>query len=322
MKKIFTVVFGVYLLLAYVNIVKADNSCVLNGSAIVGNDTTDFVNIASGFDDSCWTQPIDQIVTFHKAYACSSFPDAGETNANTWAATNAAALDISDCTLVFTSDSAAGSSVNIAERAAKEVSGTVTVPPAGTYPYLFFLVDPNFTVSGSVQFADTLGTPLPFTGSVTSGATTGAYCWSEATSLSAVYSESAFPYDMMNCSTTAPATSDIATNTIFVNGLSAAIESPYERLFQDFTSLNDDTLTGYLLEGDLTPATSVDDDAGTITYIGIASNQSITVTDATTGFDVQYYNTGGTNLSVSNVVGNLTADAFLPGPFSIYVTPQ
>jgi len=321
MKKIFTVVFGAFLLLAFVNIVKADNSCVLNGGAITGNSSTDFQNIAPGFEDSCWTQPIDQIVTFHKAYACNSLPDAGETNAAAWAATNAA-LDISDCTLVFTSDSAAGSSVNIAEGAPKEVSGSVTVPPAGTYPYLFFLVDPNFTISGSVQFANLVGTPLSFTGSVTSGATTGAYCWSEATSLSAVYSESAFPYDMMNCSSSAPATSDIATNTIFVNGLSAAIGGIYERLFQDFTSLNGDTLTGYLLEGDLTPATSVDDAAGTITYIGIASNQSITVTDTTTGFDVQYYNTGGTNMSVSNVAGTLTADAFLPGPFSIYVTPQ
>lgn len=313
MKKIFTVVFGVYLLLAYVNIVKA-NSCVLSGSAIVGNDTTDFVNIASGYEDSCWTQPIDQIVTFHKAYACTSFPDAGETNANTWAAADAA-LDISGCTLVFTSDSAAGSSVNIAEGAAKDVSGTVTIPAAGTYPYLFFLIDPNFAISGSVEF------DVAFSGSVASPST-GVYCWSEATTASAVYSESTAAYDMMDCSTTAPATSDIATNTIFVNGLSAAIGGDYERLFQDFTSLNGDTLTGYLLEDDLTPATSADDVAGTITYVGIASNQSITVTDATTGFDVQYYNTGGTNMSVSNVAGTLTADAFLPGPFSIYVTPQ
>jgi hypothetical protein len=314
MKKIFTVVFGVYLLLAYVNIVKADNSCVLSGSAITGNSSTVFVNIATGYEDSCWTQPIDQIVTFHKAYACTSFPDAGETNAAAWAASDAA-LDISGCTLVFTSDSAAGSSVNIAEGAAKEVSGTVTVPAAGTYPYLFFLVDPNFTISGSVEF------DVAFSGSVASPGN-GVYCWSEATTASAVYSESTATYDMMDCSTTAPATSDIATNTIFVNGLSAAIGGVYERLFQDFTSLNGDTLTGYLLEGDLTPATSVDDDAGTITYIGIASDQSITVTDATTGFDVQYYNTGGTNMSVSNVAGTLTADAFLPGPFSIYVTPQ
>ena len=314
MKKIFTVVFGAFLLLAFVNIVKADNSCVLSGSAITGNSSTVFSNIETGNDDSCWTQPIDQIVTFHKAYACTSFPDAGETNANTWAASDAA-LDISGCTLVFTSDSAAGSSVNIAEGAAKEVSGTVTVAAAGTYPYLFFLVDPNFTISGSVEF------DVAFSGSVASPSN-GVYCWSEATTARAVYSESTAGYDMMDCSTTAPATSDIATNTIFVNGLSAAIGGVNERLFQDFTSLNGDTLTAYLLEGDLTPATSVDDVAGTITYIGIASNQSITVTDATTGFDVQYYNTGGTNMSVSNVAGTLTADAFLPGPFSIYVTPQ
>ena len=315
MKKIFTVIFGAFLLLAYVNIVKADDSCVLSGSAITGNSSTVFSNIETGYDDSCWTQPFDQIVTFHKAYACTSFPDAGETNANTWAASGLA-LDISGCTLVFTSDSADGSSVNIAEGAAKEVSGTVTVPPVGTYPYLFFLLDPNFTISGSVQFA------VNFTGSVAASPGTGVYCWSQATAASAVYSEYSGTYDMMNCSTTAPATSDIATNTIFVNGLSAAIGGDYERLFQDFTSLNGDTLTAYLLEGDLTPATSVDDVAGTITYIGIASNQSITVTDATTSFDVQYYNTAGTNMSVSNVAGTLTADAFLPGPFSIYVTPQ
>ena len=314
MKKIFTVVFGAFLLLAFVNIVKADNSCVLSGSAITGNSSTVFVNIATGYDDSCWTQPIDQIVTFHKAYACTSFPDAGETNANTWAAADAA-LDISGCTLVFTSDSAAGSSVNIAEGAAKEVSGTVTVPAAGTYPYLFFLVDPNFTISGSVEF------DVAFSGSVASPGN-GVYCWSEATTASVVYSESTATYDMMDCSTTAPATSDIATNTIFVNGLSAAIGGAYERLFQDFTSQNGDTLTGYLVESDLTPATSADDTAGTIAYIGLVSDQSITVTDATTGFDVEYYNTGGTNLSVSNPSGTLISDAFLPGPFSIYVTPD
>ena len=313
MKKIFTVVFGVYLLLAYVNIVKAD-SCVLSGSAITGNSSTVFTNIDPGYDDACWTQPIDQIVTFHRAYACTSFPDAGETNANTWAASDAA-LDISGCTLVFTSDSAAGSSVNIAEGAAKEVGGSVTVPPAGTYPYLFFLLDPNFTISGSVQFA------VNFTGSVASPGT-GVYCWSQATAASAVYSESTGTYDMMDCSSSAPATSDIATNTIFVNGLSAAIGGTYERLFQSFTSQNSDTLTAYLVESDLTPATSADDTAGTIAYIGLVSDQSITVTAATTGFDVEYYNTGGTNMSVKNISGTLTASALLPGPFSIYVTPE
>ena len=120
----------------------------------------------------CATQPENQMVIFYKAYVCT---------ATTFSApTTGTAFDLSSCQKIFDAG-AGGSEINVSLGTSVGLTGTVTLPPPGTYNSLVLEMDPRFTYALQGNFVRPDGvTALAMTsndGIPPAASSIGTKCW-------------------------------------------------------------------------------------------------------------------------------------------------
>lgn len=90
--------------------------------------------------NGCEATPDFYEIVIYKMYLCTSAPTIPTTSAT---------VDLTNCSQVF--NSAAGSTTNVSQGAAVDLTGTYTRPPTGTYTHGYAMMDNTFGITASIQ---------------------------------------------------------------------------------------------------------------------------------------------------------------------------
>jgi len=262
----------------------------------------------------CATQPENQFVIFYKAYVCT---------ATTFSApTTGTAFDLSSCQKIFDAG-AGGSEINVSLGTTVGLTGTVTIPPPGTYNSLVLEMDPRFTyaLQGGFIRADGV-TPLAMT-SNEAVPTTGPKCWTNGTN--------SFTNTANNrtatCGAAVPATFP-KPSSYTINGFGnpaappAFIATAPDMLQPDGSSFSAALVNATNMKLITLPAQDAQNPANT-RLLGYGTNRLVT-TAVTKSFTVQITNSLGVGAQIQPTCINTGAPAtsciingVITGPFNI-----
>lgn len=236
----------------------------------------------------CSSSPDIQQVTFYKAAVCTSAPSIPTTTTP---------IGLSSCTTVF--QSTTGGTVSIQKGVITTLSsGEFTLPPPGSYSYVYLEISPTMNIQATKTFSRTMTSR--------GNSTTGLVCWS--------ITSSRYGLDSLSTGSSCGAAADgtLGFNTMQINTLDGT--GGLIVTSQTFPTSTGATLQAYLLTSDGKIATASSGSLGTVSKIGGFLPQNITITNNTSQMIINYNNTAGTALTInSDTLGQFSA-----GPFDIF----
>jgi hypothetical protein len=266
------------LLLLWSNLTFAVDSCQTTNGAITDSNA------------NCYAEPQEYYTTIYKLGLCTSRPTAPTSNT---------AVDLSSCTTVF--ENTSGTKVKIVKGMPTKLTGTVTRPPNGSYPYAIALLAPEFELKTSLTFLQSRSN-YPSSGVP---ATSGTVCWSRTGTF---YSNrSVRARDLVDCG------SAVGSNNGLIKSVANAMDvdgSGNSIMTKDFGSV-----IGYLLTSTNTLASSSPGSIGTIDKIlGLVPAPSpIVVTSSSTKLDISFSISRGATVEMDSL--GMAIEAFGVGPF-------
>ena len=257
----------------------------------------------------CATQPENQMVIFYKAYVCT---------ATTFSApSTVTAFDLSSCQKIFDAGTG-GSEINVSLGTSVGLTGTVTLPPPGTYNSLVLEMDPRFTYALQGDFVRPDGvTPLAMT-SNEAVPTTGTKCWTNGAN---TFTNTA-NNRTASCGNAVPATFPKPSSSI-INGFGSP--GGFSATAPDMTQPDGSVFSAALVNSTnmkliTLPAQDAQNPANTH-LIGYGANRLVT-TAVTKSFTVRITNRLGVGAQIkpgcNNTGGGVCSiNGITPGPFNM-----
>lgn len=241
----------------------------------------------------CISAPDYYGLTIYEIGLCTATPSAPSTDAT---------LDMSNCQIVYVSDT--GESVEVEDGVTRPLSGgQFTRPQIGTYTHAFFKIANRIDIRNSVEFSTTM---------TTIDGDSGSFCWSKTVEISPDITTTD---PLIECGTSAPAASDIGTTTDILGDFGTGEDAQTIRFVSIPVSTG--TLTAYLVDAD--GHLPIEGEA--VTHI-LAVQQFTTppaVTATTTFMDLAFRVSQGMSVSVDEA--NLTRIGhFSSGPFAAQIS--
>lgn len=273
----------------------------LSKSALAQNCATNGQSPDSAIAETsdCLTQPDSQFVTFYKIALCTSQPTAPSLTTP---------INTSMCSTIFQNTS--GSMVNIQKNVTAALAGNFPKPPAGTYSYLYFEIDPTMKVQKTAYFV----------GSRNGGAGgSGTKCWSLAVNT--------YAYDGggaqvgVTCGSNSATTTGLGVTTIINNTLDGASGYVTSRTFSAMSPAPSSLVTYLIDASGKTPPNPGINNLGAISkvagYTQLSSPMALSTQQAQliSGINIGYENLYGTDVSM----GGGTVGVFSGGPLSAYI---
>ena len=331
-KKITLFLIATYVLLFIPRMVLAVTCPSVNG-VITTDAGPIFANLG------CTSQPTTQRVRVLKASLCTSSPSA----ATTLAAIGKAAAG---CQVIFTSDDAAGDSVDIINGTTVNLTGSAIIPPIGTYSHLVVEINPTMatiasnTFNAAVSDHGTAGTAEGVFGITTSrrNVTSGVFCVSQTVNINNWRSNN-FAQDnsTVRCGANLAATGAAGLTSTFMNSLEngANVAALMEDVFPTSLPGNPNMNVSLLTATDLLATVAGINQQGNVAKIVGVIPQTIVITSKTESFDLLMSNTDGvgldmgtetylssaTNADAGVATQQLNISSFMPGVFDMRLTP-
>jgi len=260
--------------------------CVFNNGVL---DASAF----TAADSYCIGAPDYYGLTIYEIGLCTATPSAPSTSET---------LDMSNCQTVYVSDT--GEAVEVEDGVTRPLTGgRFTRPQIGTYTHAFFKIANRIDIRNSLEFSTTM---------TTIDGDSGQFCWSKTVEVDPAVTTTE---PLIECGTSAPATSEIGTTTDILGDFGTGDNDQAIRFVSIPVSTG--TLTAYLIDADGHLPTQ--DEA--VTHI-LAVQQFTTppaVTATTTYMDLAFRVSQGMSVSVDSA--NLTRIGhFSSGPFAAQIS--